>query len=226
MSDVPSSVYTANMALLKLLLCANLAVATQSLHSRAPDGVPSFVVEYAPIVYLHSQDPYRPSDIGAQLTNTEPQLDFKAIDNAPSPLTLDNLADLNSLGGDDVYLTSKVKPDENPEYLRGVLPDEDGKTADAVSSAIIVTDHGDDTVDAFYFYFYAFDFGGVYVGQNIGNHVGDYEHNMIRFVNGTPSAIWYSQHSNGQAFEYETVDKYNEGPRACNHHCSNAIMFC
>lgn len=34
---------------------------------------------------------------------------------------------------------------------------------------------------------------------------------MIRFVAGKPSAIWYSQHTNGQAFEYDTVHKYNDG---------------
>lgn len=151
---------------------ATCAFATP-LVSRAPDGVPLFVVDYAPIVYLHSHDPYLPSDIGAQLVNTEPRVNFTVVDDAPSPLTLKNLADLNSLGGEDVYLTSKIKPDDKLEYLRGVLPNGDGKTEDAVSSAIIVNDYEDGTVDAFYFYFTAFDYGGDYVGHNIGNHVGE-----------------------------------------------------
>lgn len=155
-----------------LSLYATWALATR-LVSRAPDGVPSFVVAYAPIVYLHSQDPYLPSDIGAQLVNTEPRVNFTVVDGSPSPLTLDNLADLNSLGGEDVYLTSKIKPDENPEYLRGVLPNDDGRTESAVSSVVIVNDHKDGTIDAFYLYFTAFDYGGDYVGQNIGNHVGE-----------------------------------------------------
>jgi len=34
---------------------------------------------------------------------------------------------------------------------------------------------------------------------------------MIRFVDGKPTAIWYSQHANGQAFEYDTVHKYDGG---------------
>jgi len=155
-----------------LSLYATCAFATH-LGSRAPDGVPSFVVDYAPIVYLHSQDPYLPSDIGAQLINTEPRVNFTIVESTPSPLTLDNLADLNSLGGEDVYLTSKIKPDEDPKYLRGVLPNDDGRTEGAVSSVVIVNDHKDGTVDAFYFYFTAFDYGGDYVGQNIGNHVGE-----------------------------------------------------
>lgn len=36
---------------------------------------------------------------------------------------------------------------------------------------------------------------------------------MIRFREGKPIAIWYSQHANGQAFEYDTVHKYEGGIR-------------
>lgn len=185
---------------------AACAFATQAV-KRAPDGVPDYVVQYAPMVYIHSEDPYKPSDIATQLVNTKPEVDFKVV--GDQLLTLDNLSSLNNLGGKNVYLTSNVKPTQNPEYFLGVLPDNDGRTDGAVSCAIIVNDHGDGTVDAFYFYFYAFDHGAL----NIGNHVGDWEHSMIRFKNGTASALWYSQHSNGQAFEYNTVDKYNDGDR-------------
>ena len=62
-------------------------------------------------------------------------------------------------------------------------------------------------------YFYAFDYGGNYFGFNIGDHVGDWEHNMVRFQDGEPQAIWYSQHSNGEAFTYDAVAKYNDGVR-------------
>jgi hypothetical protein len=192
------------MLLLSSLSLASCAFATHVV-KRAPDNVPPFVVEYAPMVYLYSGDPYRPSDIASQLANTQPEVDFKVM--TDQPLTLDNLTTLNDLGGENVYLTSKIKPDLSPEYLHGVLPNGDGKTDGAVSSAIIVNDHGDDTVDAFYFYFYAFDRGAL----DIGDHVGDWEHSMIRFQNGTPDALWYSQHSNGQAFKYSTVHKYEDG---------------
>jgi hypothetical protein len=33
------------------------------------------------------------------------------------------------------------------------------------------------------------------------------EHNMIRFKNGVPDAVWYSQHANGQAFKYSVLEK-------------------
>lgn len=35
---------------------------------------------------------------------------------------------------------------------------------------------------------------------------------MIRFVNGTPDAIWYSQHASGQAFTYAAVEKKDKRP--------------
>jgi hypothetical protein len=103
--------------------------------------------------------------------------------------------------------------EENPEWILGVKPDSTGKTDGAVSCAIIVNDHGGGLVDAFYMYFYAFNYGGTYFGFTIGDHVGDWEHNMIRFQNGQPQAIWYSQHNNGEAFTYSTTKKYNNGLR-------------
>lgn len=35
---------------------------------------------------------------------------------------------------------------------------------------------------------------------------------MIRFQNGLPQAIWYSQHTYGEAFSYETVSKLGKRP--------------
>jgi hypothetical protein len=202
--------------MLRSCILAGAACASASaseLLKRAPENVPSFVIDYAPMVYLHSQDLYLPSDIGSQLSNTEPRANFTPIPNGPNPLTLDNLAELNNLGGKDVYLTSKVRPNERPEYFRGVLPNGDGETENAVTATIIVNDHGHETVDVFYFYFNAFDFGGHYFYQDIGNHVGDWEHNMIRFIDGKPSKVWFSQHSGGQAFKYDVLDKYDGGLR-------------
>jgi hypothetical protein len=34
---------------------------------------------------------------------------------------------------------------------------------------------------------------------------------MMRFINGQPQSIWYSQHANGQAFTYRTVEKTQDG---------------
>ncbi|CAJ2511046.1 Uu.00g066710.m01.CDS01 [Anthostomella pinea] len=194
-----------------ILLFAAAAKAVPLTKRQAPSGVPSYVTEYAPIVYLYSADPYRPSDIGAQLSNTQPQVNTTLISDAPSPLTLDNLNSLNALGGPDVYLTSIVDITTNPSYLYGVGPT-DNETEGVVSTAVIVNDHGSGLVDVFYMYFYAFNYGGDYFSFIVGDHVGDWEHNMVRFQDGTPTAVWYSQHSNGEAFTYETVQKSGVRP--------------
>ncbi len=48
--------------------------------------------------------------------------------------------------------------------MLGVKPDANGKTNGAISCAIIVTDHGNGLVDAFYMYFYGYNFGGYVLG--------------------------------------------------------------
>jgi len=130
----------------------------------------------APLVYLHPQEPYQPSDMGAQISNTRPKLEFADVAGVPSPLTLDNLDELNKLGnnGLNIYLTSNDDISKNPTWLNGVKPDADGKTGDAKSCAVIVVDKGNGMVDAFYMYFYAFNWGGIVLDKNLGNHVGDW----------------------------------------------------
>ncbi|KAL8971158.1 MAG: hypothetical protein Q9183_001181 [Haloplaca sp. 2 TL-2023] len=192
-------------------------------HKRQAAGLPPYVLTYAPKVWLQSQDPYFPSDIGAQLVNTKAQVDFAAVSGAPDPLTLDNLASLNALGGENVYLTSIDDVTKNPAWLKGVKPDGNGKTNGARSCAIIVNDRGSGNVDAYYMYFYAFNQGNRVLGREIGWHVGDWEHNMIRFKNGVPQAIWYSQHDYGQAFTYASVEKQGKRPIGYSAKGSHAI---
>lgn len=128
------------------------------------------------MVYLHSTEVYFPSDIGAQLVNTRPEINFTVVAGAPSPLTLDNLDSLNSLGGKSIYLTSieDTTTSPQPEWLKGVVPDSTGMTAGAVSCAIIVNDYGNGTVLAFYMYFYAYNWGGLVLDINFDDHVGDW----------------------------------------------------
>jgi hypothetical protein len=182
--------------------------------------VPSFAIDYAPLVYLFTGENYNPADIGAQLPpNTIPEVNFTRYAAAPSPLTLNNLGQLPS----NIALSSAqdfTNFTTQPSFLHGVKPDASGQTGDAVSCAIIINDHASSTdptlkfvTDVFYMYFYAFDYGGDYFGFNVGNHVGDWEHTMVRFVNGTPSAMWFSQHSNGEAFTYQAVEKGKDGMR-------------
>ena len=135
----------------------------------------------APVVYLYSGDPYYPSDIGSQLAHTKPENGFTPIQGAPNPLTLNNLASLNADGGTSVYLTSVDDVTKNPPWLNGVKPDSSGKTEGAVSATVVVNDHGGGKVDAFYFYFYAYNWGGILpiFEALVDDHVGDWEYTMV-----------------------------------------------
>ncbi|KAI1007511.1 hypothetical protein K3495_g720 [Podosphaera aphanis] len=180
------------------------------------EGVPQFVIDYAPMVWLDKNETFFPSDIGAHVQNTAPSVNLTTIDSLNSPVSLTNLDTLNQFGNDgkQVYLTLREPIESNPKFLAGVVPDDSGETKDATSCAVIINDHGNGTVDAFYMYFYSFDKGNIVLSQELGDHVGDWEHNMIRFQSGTPMAIWYSQHSYGQAFLYEAVEKIGSRPVA------------
>ncbi|KAF1983834.1 hypothetical protein K402DRAFT_396309 [Aulographum hederae CBS 113979] len=193
---------------------------------QTPPGVPQYVVDYAPVVYLHSQDPYRPSDIAAHLTHTQPDKDFAVVSGGPDPLTLDNLDQLNGLDGANIYLTSKDDVTTDPAWLKGVTPT-DGKTKNAIASVIITVDKGNGLLDAFYMYFYSWNYGGavnipILGVKNFGNHVGDWEHNMVRFQDGQPTHAWYSQHANGQAFTWSALQKSGNRPIAFSANGSHA----
>ncbi|KAH8752453.1 hypothetical protein F5882DRAFT_445216 [Hyaloscypha sp. PMI_1271] len=204
-----------------LSLSLGATIASAKLQPRRITIIPDFVTNYAPLVYLDQNDVYLPSDIQAQLNNTYPALNYTALPKAdvPSPLLLSDLEQLNIRGncGQNfdacpIYLTSKDNVTTDPPWLYGVLPDPvTGKTVGARSCAIIVNDHGGGLVDAYYMYFYAFNYGSVVLGQLLGNHVGDWEHTMVRFKEGIPISVWLSQHEYGQAFTYDALLK--KGPR-------------
>lgn len=186
----------------------------------------------APLVYLDTAETYFPSDLASHVSHVLPEINRTVVAGAASPLTLDNLDSLNSAGS--VYLTSKegINASPQPSWFTGVKPDASGKTNGAVSSAIIVADKGSGLVDVFYFYFYSYDQGNKVLGIEFGDHVGDCkllppfplfsnlsshcprtgEHNMIRFQDGVPQSLWYSQHASGEAFTYNAVQKSGVRP--------------
>ncbi|EMC95861.1 hypothetical protein BAUCODRAFT_109511 [Baudoinia panamericana UAMH 10762] len=85
------------------------------------------------------------------------------------------------------------------------------RTTDGRSNApavLVVIDKGFGVVDAFWFFFYSFNLGQEVFGIRFGNHVGDWEHTMIRFRNGTPEAVYFSEHDFGDAYTWDAVEKY------------------
>ncbi|KAF3004099.1 hypothetical protein E8E13_003774 [Curvularia kusanoi] len=206
--------YYCRQALLCLVAASFVgARPTQPQVRQLPSDIPEYVLKYAPILYLHSAETKFPTDLDTFLTHTTPKTNYTAVAGAPSPVTLLNL---NSLGT-DVYLTSNDDPTTNPAWLGGTAPDSNSVSA-GNNSVIIINEKPNGSIDVFYFYFYAYNPGTKVLDisfLDFGYHVGDWEHTMLRFASANlpPEAMWYSQHANGQAFRYSSVEKDTDGIR-------------
>ncbi|PLB35535.1 uncharacterized protein BDW47DRAFT_61720 [Aspergillus candidus] len=77
---------------------------------------------------------------------------------------------------------------------------------------LLVMDKGNGIIDAFWFFFYSFNLGNVVLNVRFGNHIGDWEHCLVRFHHGKPKALFFSAHSAGEAYSYEAVEKIGERP--------------
>ncbi|KAK7931682.1 vacuolar protein sorting protein 62 [Apiospora marii] len=88
-----------------------------------------------------------------------------------------------------------------PQYK----PDESGRSK--APATLVLVDKGSGIVDAFWFFFYAYNLGQTVLGMRFGNHVGDWEHCMIRFEHGMPRGVFFSEHEGGQAYAWHAVEK-------------------
>ncbi|GES64458.1 vacuolar protein sorting protein 62 [Aspergillus terreus] len=79
-------------------------------------------------------------------------------------------------------------------------------------AVLLVMDKGNGIVDAFWFYFYSFNLGNVVLNVRFGNHIGDWEHCLVRFHHGKPKALFFSAHSGGEAYSYDAVEKIGKRP--------------
>ncbi|RFU23746.1 hypothetical protein B7463_g12592, partial [Scytalidium lignicola] len=193
----------------------SLALSAELAKSLAGTAIPEYALAYAPIVVLEKTDKFYPSDLAIHIANTHPALNFTPVTlaNPEESFTLYNLDQLNDLGGEEIYLTSNSKLSKLPKYLHGKEPNSKTlQTENTISSVIIVTDKGNGIVDVFYMYFYTFNQGPTVYLHELGDHLGDWEHNMIRFKDGVPTAVWYSQHEYGQAFTYDAAPKVGKRP--------------
>ncbi|KAK6543030.1 Vacuolar protein sorting-associated protein 62 [Orbilia ellipsospora] len=171
--------------------------------------IPSYVLEYAPLIHLYSKEEWWPGDIDLHLRRTKPQLNFT---NVPESPTLDNLSLFNQYAP-YLYLTSKDDPETHPGWLsaRFNIPDQKTYKCDAPGTLIWI-DKGNGIVDAFWFYFYSYNLGNVVFNVRFGNHVGDWEHSMVRFVDGQPKWMFLSQHSGGDAYVWDALEKKGKRP--------------
>ena len=76
---------------------------------------------------------------------------------------------------------------------------------------LVLVDKGHGILDAFWFYFYSYNLGTTVFNIRFGNHIGDWEHSLVRFHNGVPKAVFFSAHSGGTAYTFNAVEK-GKGP--------------
>lgn len=184
--------------------------------------IPSYILEYAPLVHLFSKEKYFPSDVAEYIKN------FHVADESNNIIKKD-LHELNDLEpqykkrSDDTtllkipsvktYLKSKVDFSKDPEWLLGDLytkraniPVEDdiGDTP----STLIIVDKGNGWVDAYWFLFYSMNNGPSVMGDGPwGSHLGDWEHVLVRFYRGSPKFVYLSAHSSGGGYTFDTLQK-------------------
>ncbi|EGV64733.1 Vacuolar protein sorting-associated protein 62 [Yamadazyma tenuis] len=179
------------------------------------DGeVPDYILEYAPVVHLYSEERYLPYDIGKFVTHFHVEYDNgTTVPGTEANMNLKKLSELPE--EEDYFLTSNSDFDSDPEWITGIknkpsLATGEIKDAPAV---LIVVDKGNGWVDAYWFYFYSFNLGPFVMGSGpYGNHVGDWEHSLVRYYNGEPVIVWMSAHGGGQAFYYHNLEKYESNP--------------
>lgn len=74
-------------------------------------------------------------------------------------------------------------------------------------AVLILVDKGAGIIDAFWFFFYSYNLGQTVLNIRFGNHVGDWEHCMVRFQHGVPRAMFLSEHAGGKAYLWKALEK-------------------
>lgn len=179
--------------------------------------IPDYVIEYAPLVHLYSEEKYLPYDIKKFVTNLHMEYENGTIvAGTEKHMTIKKLSEISEQQETiDMFMTSNSDFDADPDWITGIknkpsLVNGEIKDAPAV---LIVVDKGNGWVDAYWFYFYSFNLGPFVMGNGpYGNHVGDWEHSLVRFYKGEPVIVWMSAHGGGQAYYYHNLEKYESNP--------------
>jgi len=75
---------------------------------------------------------------------------------------------------------------------------------------LVLVDKGAGIIDAFWFFFYSYNLGQTVLNIRFGNHVGDWEHCMVRFQHGIPRAMFLSEHAGGKAYTWHALEKRSQ----------------
>ncbi|MBW0464664.1 hypothetical protein O181_004379 [Austropuccinia psidii MF-1] len=185
------------------------------------DSVPAYVLEHAPLVYLHPNEPFWPASLQEHLKHTIIHSHRRQPVHPPSHDPFSVLAQPH-LNHERSYLTATVNVRPGPRQHPWLVsidgkPDRD-HLSKASAAILILVDKSTllgipGTLDAFWFFFYSFNLGPTVANIRFGNHISDWEHCMIRFENGKPKAVHLSAHSDGAAYTYDSLTKTDDRKR-------------
>jgi hypothetical protein len=77
-------------------------------------------------------------------------------------------------------------------------------------AVLTVVEKDDGVILAFWFYFYSYNLGNSVFGVGFGDHVGDWEHSVMKFRNGVPETMFISQHTGGRTYTFGAMEKYGK----------------
>lgn len=180
------------------------------------DGeVPKYILDYAPFVHLYSEERYWPYDISKFVSHFHVTYSNGTVVNGTDQgLNISMLGELPTKP--NLYLTANEDFNTDPEWITGSKNKPSLVTGEIkhAPAALIVVDKGNGWVDSFWFYFYSFNLGPYVMGSGpYGNHVGDWEHSLVRFYKGSPVIVWMSAHGGGGAYYYHNLEKDEVDPK-------------
>lgn len=181
-------------------------------------NVPQYVIDNSPLLHLYSEEKYWPADVKDFVKR------FQLRDHSGEKIINEHLRDLSDLqeyysvelengtwgrvSSEGTYMTSLDDFDKDPDWLLGEQPEYGTGHIKKAPAVLFVVDKGNGWVDAFWFYFYPFNWGPYIMGSGPwGNHVGDWEHSLVRFYKGEPQYLWMSAHGGGSAYKFEAIEK-------------------
>lgn len=173
--------------------------------------IPPYVIEFAPALHLYSEERYLPYDVKDFVAHFHAEYENGTkVDGFEESIDITQLSRLRRLEEDLVYLTANSDFDADPYWITGVnnKPRYSNGEIPQAPATLIVVDKGNGWVDAYWFYFYSFNLGPYVMGIGpFGNHVGDWEHSLVRFFHGKPIIVWMSAHGGGSAYLYDHLEK-------------------
>lgn len=200
-----------------LAVLASAVFGTETL--LPPREVPQYVTDFAPVVHLWSEERYLPYSIERYVEHFTMRDERGRNLLGGRRLSIQDLGNYarDKLGTDpeNLFLEAVDEFAGDPEWIRGNhnYPDiETGRIADA-PAVVVCVDKGGGRIDAFWFFFYSYNEGPYVMGGGpYGNHLGDWEHSLVRFQNGFPELVWMSAHGGGAAYEYSAMEKLETDP--------------